>query len=170
MSHQRAHYLANVPEEQFFCVHNGSTLKNLFDLRELLRGADEESYNYHVTSEKNDFKSWISDAVKDKELANQLENGMTKDRMMEIVEARINSMEYHTPEAPKIEVCKEPMDEKIDEVLKELDKPIEPIPIAETKQQKSTGRFGYFMTGLAIGFGIGILFAYAWMKLLPKLF
>lgn len=77
---------------QYFYVKNGAVLKDLEDLLNELKTIDEESFLYHVNTEKNDFLSWIMDSIKDEELAEKLIKVKKKDKMIEIIDKRLKKL------------------------------------------------------------------------------
>jgi mannitol/fructose-specific phosphotransferase system IIA component (Ntr-type) len=83
----------NVKPEQYFRLYNGVVLKNLHDLIDILEIIDEETFNHHVTNDKNDFSAWIKDAIKDKNLAEKIKKAKTKEEMIEILETEPLVME-----------------------------------------------------------------------------
>ena len=70
--------MQDVPEEKKFWVVDGTTIKNLEELSQSLRAMNEETFNYHVNENKNDFYNWIKDVIQDEELAESIQN---KDRI-----------------------------------------------------------------------------------------
>ncbi|MEM4330531.1 MAG: hypothetical protein QW273_00810 [Candidatus Pacearchaeota archaeon] len=73
------------PEVSFFLV-NGGILKNIPELVSALKEMPDETYNYHVTKEKNDFANWIRDIYKNEELANKLFKAKNKKEVIKILE------------------------------------------------------------------------------------
>ena len=51
--------IVNAPNDKLFWVHEGPALKNLVDLRDLLRSLRDETFKFHVNELKNDFSNWI---------------------------------------------------------------------------------------------------------------
>ena len=76
----------NVKPEEYFYVHNGIVLKSLHDLIDILEVIDEETFNFHVGNNKNDFSDWISHVFKDNNLADKIKNAKIKMEMIEILE------------------------------------------------------------------------------------
>ncbi len=64
--------LANVPSDNIFWVSDGRILKNLQELSDALETMTDDTYNYHVTKEKNDFANWVKDVMGGRKLAGEL--------------------------------------------------------------------------------------------------
>ena len=85
-------YLCNTSSEQCFWVNNGPILKNLEELANALPDINDETFNHHVNSEKNDFSSWIKDIIGDNTLANDLLSSRTKESAVNKIRRRLNSL------------------------------------------------------------------------------
>lgn len=64
--------LKEVEAEKYFHVANGTVIRSVWELEPALEAIGEETFHYHVNSEKNDFARWVADVLDDKELANLL--------------------------------------------------------------------------------------------------
>lgn len=84
--------LSNVPEENVFWLHDGRVLKNMEDLREAFNTMSDETYNYHVTAEKNDFYNWVKDVIGDTTLANNLLKARNRAEAARYVSRRIGAI------------------------------------------------------------------------------
>ena len=62
----------NAPVEHYFIMCNGQPVKNVKELADVLEELREEVFSHHVTSDRNDFATWIHDVFKDLELAKEL--------------------------------------------------------------------------------------------------
>ena len=76
----------NVKPEEYFYMQNGVVLKNLHDLIDILEVIDEETYNFHVRNNKNDFSDWIRHIFKNNNLADSIKDAKTKLEIIEILE------------------------------------------------------------------------------------
>lgn len=85
----KEHPLLDVKEDKYFKLHMGTELKSLEELKDALKTMSDETFNYHVTSERNDFAGWIRDVMKDKRLADDLEKIKTKEEALQRVSDRI---------------------------------------------------------------------------------
>lgn len=73
-----------------FFVNDGKTIQNMGQLTGVLSEISDETYSYHVNSEKNDFASWISDVFGHRKLANELRRVKTKETALKKVDAHLN--------------------------------------------------------------------------------
>jgi hypothetical protein len=64
--------LTDVPESQFFILHDGRVIKNLPELKAAMEQMSEETFRYHVSGENNDFANWVREVIGDQELAADL--------------------------------------------------------------------------------------------------
>lgn len=64
--------LENAPVEHYFILCNGQPVKNVKELADVLEEIRDEVFGHHVTSDRNDFATWIHDVFKDIELAKEL--------------------------------------------------------------------------------------------------
>ena len=85
-------YLRDAAPEQCFWINNGPILKNLFELGEALPNLNDETYNHHVSKEKNDFSRWINDVIGDQQLANELLSSKNKESSVKKIRNRLNSL------------------------------------------------------------------------------
>ena len=86
-------FLADVPSEKVFHLHNGSIVRNLHELLSELKTMDDSIFSHHVSSTKNDFASWIRSSIEDKELAATLEKSSLKQDMIDTISQRIIDLE-----------------------------------------------------------------------------
>jgi len=84
--------LKDVTGDKVFWVHDGGALKNLNELAEALRKMKNETFKYHVTSEKNDFYNWVRDVINDHELAGQIKAIKNRLKAASIVANRIKEI------------------------------------------------------------------------------
>ena len=85
-------YLSDVAPEQCFWVNNGPILKNLEELADILPEMSDDAFQNHVNSEKNDFSNWISNAIGDKKLANDLMSSKSRESVLRKIRNRLNSL------------------------------------------------------------------------------
>ena len=85
-------YLCDAAPEQCFWVNNGPILKNLDELSSALTAMNDETFNHHVSSEKNDFSAWIKDVFGDQRLANGLLSSKNKESAVKKIRNRLNSL------------------------------------------------------------------------------
>jgi hypothetical protein len=63
--------------EKAFHLMDGSTIRNVEELRDKLLQISEHEYSHHVNEFKNDFFNWVRDVYGDKRLANRLAKAKT---------------------------------------------------------------------------------------------
>ena len=81
--------LANVHPDKVFSLKDGSEIKNLKQLYVTLNKLDQNIFDHHVTSERNDFGNWIKDVHKDYKLANMLFSAKNKAECVKAVGSRL---------------------------------------------------------------------------------
>lgn len=86
---QASKFLADVPEEYIFWSHDGHTFKSMKDLAEGLVTMSDDTFAYHVNSEKNDFSKWVREVIKDEKLASDLGMAINKEQAIEYVAGRL---------------------------------------------------------------------------------
>ena len=85
-------YLRDVAPEQCFWVNNGPILKNLEEMANVLPEMNDETFQHHVNSEKNDFSNWVRDVISDQKLANDLLSSRNKESAFKMVNSRLSSL------------------------------------------------------------------------------
>jgi hypothetical protein len=90
--------LKNVSPERVFYVHEGGTIKNLYELAENLASMKQSSFSHHVSQFRNDFANWVRDVVDDSILAMRLSLQRDRKQMEKNVRQRIKELEQeHLP-------------------------------------------------------------------------
>jgi hypothetical protein len=82
-------YLRDITGEQVFWCYDGSVFKNMRELRDGLANMSEETYAYHVSTNKNDFSRWVKDVIKDEKLAVNLQGSTSRSEAAKRVGTRI---------------------------------------------------------------------------------
>ena len=72
--------LSDVAADKVFWCHDGRVMKNLDELGAALREMSEETFQYHVTVDRNDFSKWVEDVIGDYELSAELKNSSTRNQ------------------------------------------------------------------------------------------
>ena len=85
-------FLCDVMDEKCFWVNNGPILKNIEELSTAVKTLNDETFNHHLNSEKNDFSRWIDDVIGDKKLANDIAKTKTKKSLIKKLDFRINQL------------------------------------------------------------------------------
>ena len=73
------------PKEHYFKLENGQELKSLNDLRKSLNYMTEEEFSHHVNQEKNDFATWVKEALQNQELYRKIKDIKTKEELQELL-------------------------------------------------------------------------------------
>ncbi len=90
--------LKNVPLEKVFYVHEGGTIRNLYELADAFSSMKQSSFSHHVSEFSNDFANWVRDVVDDGHLALKLSLQKTRGGMERAVRERIKELEeQHLP-------------------------------------------------------------------------
>ena len=82
-------FLAAVPEEYIFWCHDGRVFRDMRELGDGLANISDETFVYHVNTEKNDFGKWVKDIIKDEKLATDLTGTQSRSEAVKIVTDRI---------------------------------------------------------------------------------
>jgi len=75
--------------EKAFYMANGTVINRLSELPEVIESTDEQTFSYHVNSEKNDFANWIRDVFDSKPLANKISTKCNKNEMVKILKTAL---------------------------------------------------------------------------------
>ena len=86
-------WMSNVPDDKSFWCHSGEMLRNIKELSSALANMSQETYQHHVSRDRNDFSVWIRDVIGDVTLANQLKKSTSKSEVMRRVTERIGLLE-----------------------------------------------------------------------------
>ncbi len=84
---------ADVPEDRYFIVSDGSVIKNIYQLRTALEKMNQGTFAYHINPDKNDFANWIRDVIGDEKLARELFSSHSKDTIIRLLEKAIAAEE-----------------------------------------------------------------------------
>ena len=83
--------LSDVSRKDYFHVKDGRVLRNIEDLGEVLKDIEPKVFAKHVKGERNDIHSWVSEKVKNEQLAKGLlRAGENKGKALKVVEAWLN--------------------------------------------------------------------------------
>ena len=85
--------MRDVPEQQFFRLHDSGVIKNLYELYTMLQEMDPKVFYHHVNSEKNDFSNWVRSVHQDPILAEELQPAMSITTCADAVSKRLYEME-----------------------------------------------------------------------------
>ena len=82
--------MKSVEGDLCFFVNDGRVVQSIGELPNVLSEISDETFSYHVNSEKNDFASWIGDVFGHKKLASELKRVKTKETALKKVDAHLN--------------------------------------------------------------------------------
>jgi len=85
-------WLVDVPEGKAFWCHDGRVVKNLAELAQAFREMSDDTFEYHLNSEKNDFGTWVKDVIGDETLAGQLARVATRATATRRIDMRVESL------------------------------------------------------------------------------
>lgn len=91
----RERILSDVPQGLEFWTCHGTIVRNIYELKDTIKGLNEHAFRYHVNDDnkKNDFADWIYDVIGDTFLAYMLRKVMDKDEYIYMIEERIKQLE-----------------------------------------------------------------------------
>lgn len=67
--------------DKWFALCDGRKVTDYYALAELLETLNDDSFNYHVTPDRNDFSTWIADVFNDEDLASSIRDTRNKFEM-----------------------------------------------------------------------------------------
>lgn len=84
--------LSNTAPDKAFWVNNGPILKNIMELATTAKNLTIAQFMHHINRTKNDFAKWVSEVIRDSELAQQLKHVKTKEDMARAVTNRLKQL------------------------------------------------------------------------------
>jgi hypothetical protein len=84
--------LADVPEDYVFWCCDGRTMRSMQELAEALNTMTDEVFAYHANQQKNDFSTWVSDIIRDEDLAADLRQAASRSAAAVIVTQRVTAL------------------------------------------------------------------------------
>ena len=78
-------YLVECADDKSFILSNGTKLNSIKQLSDYLNFMDDNIFNNHVNSSKNDFSNWIKDVFKNSKLANRISKVKSKEELKKIL-------------------------------------------------------------------------------------
>lgn len=84
--------LEPVPAENAFWCRDGRIMRDMRELGEALITMGDETFAYHCNPEKNDFRNWVRDVIRDGVLARRLELSVNKIEAASAVSSRIATL------------------------------------------------------------------------------
>ena len=89
--------LADVPEYRSFWCNDGRIFRNMRDLSAGLASMSVRTFAYHLNAEKNDFSNWLKDSVGDENLAEDLEDPISRREAAKTVKERVSFLNTFLP-------------------------------------------------------------------------
>lgn len=77
--------LEDVRAENYFWLKDGGVIKNLKELSEVMNNMSDDTFNYHVNDQKNDFSNWIKDVHQEEGVAEGLLKAKTKEEAADYI-------------------------------------------------------------------------------------
>ena len=75
----------------WFC--NGTIVRNIYELASTVELCNNEIFEYHNNSEKNDFYKWVLDVLGDNVLARRIKKEQDKKKFFQKIKRRIKELE-----------------------------------------------------------------------------
>ncbi len=72
-------------KKHYFKLKSGQELKSVNDLRKALTYIKDDEFNHHVSSHKNDFATWIEEALDNREFAHKIRKIKTRKELEEFL-------------------------------------------------------------------------------------
>lgn len=85
-------FLADVPEQFVFWVHDNGILKNVRELGDALNTMNDETFAYHSNDFKKDFANWVRDIIGDVRLARDLDKARSQAEAARLVAKRVSAL------------------------------------------------------------------------------
>lgn len=76
-----------------FILKNGQPLRSFKELMEALELIDDETFQHHVTAEKNDFANWVQHVLDEEKLAESIRNKRAKQELLKILKSHERTIE-----------------------------------------------------------------------------
>ena len=69
---QQIERLKDAVPEHYFHVCNGTIIRGILDLEQCLLNMSDETFQYHVNENKNDFSKWVRETLHEEAFADEL--------------------------------------------------------------------------------------------------
>ena len=134
--------LAKVPEESIFRCHDGRTFRDMKDLAEGLAAMSDDTFAYHVNSEKNDFSKWVRDVIRDEKLASDLAKATNRTQAARYVTARLAVLTSKGKMSKPTGGKKQSQPQGKDNMTQSAEQQLKDLPLAEMQKQLSSSADG----------------------------
>jgi len=126
---------------KYFILHNGTIIKNLFELSKALDHMPQDIFTHHVNPNKNDFANWIRDVIKDKKLAEKVESTIKNKEIQKFISKKIEDdvlkeINKKKTKIKKTKVTKEIKKENKNNIIQTIKDKIQKITTKEIKSKK----------------------------------
>ena len=148
--------------ENYFFAKDGTILKSLDELPQALKKMNMDTYNFHVSSDRNDFHNWIRDIFKDKDLAIKISEAKNKEEMSKIITRYLSAPKIVTRKIKHIQKKVVEAGPKL--ISRKKDLPMTPQANYSLDESSKFMKFG--LTEFILGIAIGIIAAYFLLKIL----
>ena len=81
--------IKHVPDSKAFLLSTGTSITNIPDLITNLRDCDEEVFQHHVNTNKNDFAKWLSEVFDEHNLAENIKRTNNKHKIITLLDQHI---------------------------------------------------------------------------------
>ena len=144
-----------ISEQHYFRLHMGATLTSIDELKDALKTIDDASFKHHVTSEKNDFASWVEHIFGNKLLADKMKLAKTKYAMFDVLDSELSKKTIEKTEDDLAKI-KQKMDdlmwkefnlEKKEDKIERVEEKIE----HEVERKFGIREFLYLLLGISVG-------------------
>lgn len=85
-------FLADVPEEHVFRCYDGTSFRNMQELKDGLESMSDEAFSHHSNTGKKDFSNWVRDVIGDEKLAKDLAKAENRTQAAEYVAVRLGAL------------------------------------------------------------------------------
>jgi hypothetical protein len=82
-------------KEEAFISSDGKIIRDLWDLSDFLRLADQDALDAHISDGKNDIADWVDEVLLDDKLAGLLRKQTGRDQMILFTALRLNELAKH---------------------------------------------------------------------------
>lgn len=175
-------------KDKWFYFTHGKESSSIEELREVISEMRGAEFSHHVSSDKNDFASWVENVFKEKELSKRLKSALTKDKILKVLDTYLKgdiepdelSGGYHKKlddETKTIEEVKQISKSEKELSQKEIKKAVEEARrVLERAELKSVVRkyplrdhSKFIVKEFIYGFFLGLIFGLIMLGILIKI-
>ena len=120
-------FVTAVDSDRAFRFHNGKIAYSISDLSQIIEAVDDDTFSYHMNSQKNDFANWAEYVFDEKTLATELRLCKTKEEILNMIDIAVHGEIAKTLEKKELHI-KESRDERERE-QKELKERLEQLKL-----------------------------------------